>query len=209
MRKLIIVIILLLIPITQAYEYTITEDDNQWYVNYENVQFAYMKEAYYCNLLAEGYFARTNEKLIDCNFQRYNDAIDIESDIESYIGSDVVSNITADNIVADTIKSHEYLYGSTGWDGTLETDVMREILNNIKVQPDGDINKATYHEKMLTTDLDGNVWERSGVVRSFIILVLQKIDEIIDSMLNRLGDTETRLSEIEQTLCNQGALKYC
>jgi len=113
----------------------------------------------------------------------------IRENVESHEGSGAIE---VDDIVAETVTAGEYLYASEGFNETLDIATYRNILHNMQLLPNGEINKSSYHPKLISNDR-----VRIGVVQNFIIYGLQLIDDVLVELHNRVTTLENKIQQIE------------
>jgi len=113
-----------------------------------------------------------------------------------------------ENITVDVIQAHDFQYGSAGWNETYTPAQLRTALEKISVNDDGSINKTSYPEQLVSCVGD-TCYLQMGKTQSFIIVLLQMVNDWISGIADRVTGTENRLDEIESDLCNQGFTKYC
>ena len=214
MKKIMtIVMVLLLLPMVNAYTFELVEDVDEHHNNKVVV--------YHNNVTIEKKIFNNNTACrveMRCNVTEYQNYISYWAsmsvdDYEAMIYVPPKENLTnIDTIDTEQVISHQYLYGSEGFNAdNIPTSQIRTILGDMQVQQDGQINKSTYHNKMVE-DINGTSYEKSGVVRSFIIIVLQRLDGVIDSLLTRMGVIENKANAIEDELCQKypnGQWSWC
>lgn len=101
-------------------------------------------------------------------------------------------NISVDTIETENVISHNYLYGSEGFNAdNIPTSTLEDILNNIKVNPDGEINKSTYDSRMIQT-INGVAYIKQGVVNSFMVIIMQRLDLIIHNIIDKNNEQDLK-----------------
>ena len=117
-------------------------------------------------------------------------------------------NPPLENSTFDVVQAHDYQYGSAGWNETYTPAQLRTALEKISVNDDGSINKTSYPEQLVSCVGD-TCYLQMGKTQSFIIVLLQMVNDWISGIADRVTGTENRLDTIEEDLCNQGFTKYC